>query len=114
MYQAVFHIDDKKKIQKAIGNTKGVATDFSDANVQHQIKWVINGTGVLRFTKENNEYREQIEHLLDRNLQVAVCKNSLLHFEIKPSEIIDGIEIVPTAVGELIRKQVEGWAYIKI
>lgn len=114
MYKILFHVDDKDQIDHAIGNVLGVSKDMEDAGDQFQIEVVANGTGVFAFTEDANENIKRIKSFLKDGIKIAVCRNSLTKFEIEDNELIDGINIVATAVGELVRKQANGWAYIKL
>jgi intracellular sulfur oxidation DsrE/DsrF family protein len=44
---------------------------------------------------------------------LAICNNSLRRLKIDPSQIKVEGTIVPSAVVELIKKQTEGWSYLK-
>lgn len=56
---------------------------------------------------------EKISTLLNKNVEVKACQNSIDHFEIDKSNIIDGVEVVPAGILSLIDLQNAGFAYIK-
>jgi intracellular sulfur oxidation DsrE/DsrF family protein len=49
----------------------------------------------------------------EKGVIIAVCNNSLKRLKIDPSELMQEVTVVPSAVVELIVKQSEGWSYLK-
>ena len=46
-------------------------------------------------------------------LSITFCANSIKHLEISVDELVPEAEIVPAGVSELVKKQNDGWAYIR-
>jgi len=44
---------------------------------------------------------------------IALCNNALNNLRLKPEDMLPEALVVPSGVGELVRKQAEGWAYIR-
>jgi hypothetical protein len=55
----------------------------------------------------------RIRHLAKQGVKFLVCANLLKHLEIPTDELAPGVEIVPAGVSELVKKQSDGWAYIR-
>ena len=43
----------------------------------------------------------------------AACAHSLSQLEIARNTLLESVEVVSSGVGELVKKQMEGWAYIR-
>jgi len=56
---------------------------------------------------------ETMESLYKKGVKFVACNNALTSYEIKKEDIVEFVDIVPTGVLELIKKQSEGYAYIK-
>ena len=56
---------------------------------------------------------EKISNLLEKNVSVLACQNSIDHFKIDPESIISGVKVVPAGILSLIQLQNDGFAYIK-
>jgi uncharacterized protein len=55
----------------------------------------------------------RIAELREKGVRFLLCNNSLTNLGLKQDELIEGCEVVPTGIVELIRLQQEGFAYIK-
>lgn len=107
----IFHLHDEERALTAISNMINLIKDLGEENVD--IELLVNGSGVKMMLK-NSEYIRKIDYLLKKNVNFRVCSNSLEGYEISEDELIDGAVVVPSGVGELIKKQEKGWNYIKI
>ena len=63
--------------------------------------------------KKRIEERTRIKIAKEKGVTIAVCNNSLKRLKIDPSELMQEVTVVPSAVVELIVKQAEGWSYLK-
>jgi len=68
------------------------------------------GVNVLR---KNSIYSQRVEKLIKTGVNFAACKNTTRAMNIQKKDLIEGVEIVSSGVGELIRKQSQGWLYIR-
>ena len=109
--KVVFHIHDEEKALTAISNINNLINDPGEENVQ--IELLMNGTGVKIMMKEG-EHRHRLEYLAEKGVDLKVCSNSLEGFKISEKELLDEAQSVPAGVTELVKKQDDGWSYIKI
>ena len=78
-----------------------------------QIEVVFHGQAIFAMMKDSTQFESRIKLAKEKGVTLAVCNNSLRRYKIDPSQIkTEGI-VVPSAVVELIRKQSEGWSYLK-
>lgn len=54
-----------------------------------------------------------MKSLHDKGVYFVACNNSLISNNIKRESLIDIVNIVPSGVVELVKKQSEGYSYIK-
>ena len=78
-----------------------------------QIEVVFHGKAVYAMMKDSTQFASRIKAAKERGVTLAVCNNSLKRLKIDPSQIAAEGIVVPSAVVELIRKQSEGWSYLK-
>lgn len=78
-----------------------------------EIEVVFHGQAVLAITKDAEQFAERIKIARSKGVTLAVCNNSLRRLKIDPAQIREEGTIVPSAVAELIRKQTDGWSYLK-
>ena len=78
-----------------------------------QIEVVFHGPAVYAMMKDSTQFASRIKVAKEKGVTLAVCNNSLRRLKIDPSQIATEGIVVPSAVVELIRKQSEGWSYLK-
>jgi intracellular sulfur oxidation DsrE/DsrF family protein len=107
--KVLLHLNSGKvdKQSELLGNIKNLLEDQGPENIVA----VINSDGVE--IAEKSEVEEILEGFPEK-VHIKICRNSLENREIKEEELINGVEVVPSAVGEIARLQEEGFDYIKI
>lgn len=107
----IFHLHDGERSKIAISNIINLMKDIGEENID--IELLMNGTGLKMMLKEA-EYVNKVDYLSKKGVVFCVCSNSLKALDMQENDIIEGTKIVPSGVGELVKKQNEGWNYIKI
>lgn len=112
-YRVVFHLDEnsEERFTEVLNNLRNLLNDLGEANIEAEL--VVNGNGVLQLTRRNESHLIRVRNLAKQGVHFVVCNNSLAHLKLDPSILMEEAEIVPSGVGELVRKQTEGWAYIR-
>ena len=112
-YHVVFHLDEpsKGRADQVFGNIENLLADLGENNVE--VELVANGGGVRALVKGPDSHSEQIELLAARGVRFAACAHSLSQLEIARDMLLELVEVVSSGVGELVKKQAEGWAYIR-
>lgn len=65
------------------------------------------------FQLPKNMNHEEIEALVKSGVRFLICQNSLNVYNLTKEAMLDVVGFVASGVGELVKKQAEGWAYIK-
>jgi intracellular sulfur oxidation DsrE/DsrF family protein len=78
-----------------------------------EIEVVFHGYAVKSLLKVEKSFEERVKIAKEKGVTIAVCNNTLKRLKIDPSELMQEVTVVPSAVVELIVKQSEGWSYIK-
>ncbi len=86
-----------------------VFTEAPDA----KIEVIFHSHSVYAMLKDTGYFRIQINALKKLGVVFAVCNNSLKKRNIEKGRVIPEAMIVPVAILEIVKKQEEGWAYIK-
>ncbi len=77
------------------------------------IEVVVHGKALGFIMKNKTHLETEIKQLLNNNLHIKACENSMKKHGVIKAELIDGIETVPSGVAEIILKQEDGWSYLK-
>jgi uncharacterized protein len=112
-YRVLFHLDEpsKGRAEQVLRNIENLLAELGDENVQ--VELVANGGGVKALVKDPDMFDELIEKLAARGIHFVACAHSLDALGINRESLLDPVQIVPAGVAELVRKQAEGWAYIR-
>lgn len=111
MYKIIFHVDEINKAKLALKNIKNLMADLGDENVH--IELLANSEGIKMLEKPAALYEALINELISRKVVFKACANTMKEMGISKESLLDSVQIVPSGVGELVKKQAEGFAYIK-
>ena len=59
------------------------------------------------------EFHERVEAVVRSGVRVAMCENTMRRVKLTKADLMPFATTVSSAMGELVRKQSEGWAYLK-
>lgn len=96
--------------------TAGVFRQINNALAQvpdMEIEVVFHGGAIFGMVKDSTTFSSRIRAAREKGVTLSVCNNSIKRYKVDPSSINPDAVIVPSAVVELIRKQSEGWSYLK-
>jgi len=112
-YRVVFHLDEpgKGRADQVFRNIENLLDDLGENTVE--VELVANGGGVYVLVKGPDSHAEQVGRLSTRGVLFAACAHSLSQLEIARDTLLESVEVVSSGVGELVKKQMEGWAYIR-
>ena len=110
-YQVVVHIDESDKGLLGLNNIENLLADLGRDNVN--VELVVNYEGIEILLLSPDTYVEQIERLEKMGVKFVACANTMRQRGIAKDELVEIVQIVPSGVGELVKKQAQGWAYIR-
>ena len=109
-YRAVFHLTEIERANLALNNVRNLLAELGDDQVDAEL--VTNSEGVKALLKAGL-YGERIYELAERGVRFVLCSKSLRAMGLEKEEFFDLAEVVPSGTGELVKKQAEGWAYVR-
>ena len=95
----------------ALANIDNLLADLGEGNVQ--VELVVNGEGIIALLRVPGQNASKVERLTARGVRFLACANSLRGMDASPQALLAGVEVVPSGVGHLVRRQAEGWAYLR-
>lgn len=78
-----------------------------------EIEVVFHGSAIYGLMKDSTIFTSRIKAAKEKGVVLAACNNSMKRLKIDASKLVGEAIIVPSAVVEMIRKQSEGWSYLK-
>ena len=110
--RVIFQVSDNDpaKWQLALNNAKNVQTDLGKDNVQIEI--VAYGPG-LAMLKADSKVTGGLASALDDSVGLIACENTMHNTKVTRDEMYGGIAYVQAGVTHIMKRQREGWAYIR-
>ena len=110
--RVVFQVSDNDpaKWNLALNNARNVQQDLGKDKVQIEI--VAYGPG-LAMLKAESKVADRLAGALDNNVGLLACENTMTNTKVSRSEMYEGIAYVKAGVTHIMKRQQEGWAYIR-
>ena len=102
--------NDPGKWNLALNNAKNLQADLGTGNVEIEI--VAYGPGIAML-KADSIVGNRIGEALGHGVKVSACENTMHGQKLVRADMLDGIGYVPAGVVEIMRRQQEGWAYLR-
>ena len=112
-YRVVFDMTSKDTInqQAVLRQVQGIKAAHPDA----QLEVVMYGDGSDLVVKNLSSQPLIVQQLItDHKVKFAVCAMTLKRKNIDKKQLIEGVDIVDDGIYEIIKRQGEGWGYIKV
>ena len=112
MQHAVIQVSDgdPHKWNLALNNAQNMQQALGKDNIQIEI--VAYGPGLKMF-KADSKIAPRINAALDANVQLSACGNTMKKMKVTKADLVGGVGVVPGGVIEIMKRQSEGWAYIR-
>ncbi len=93
-----------------MNNLKHLKAGWGDSVL---IEVVAHGPGLDFLTKGKTTQQEKINHFKKMGIMFIACENTMMERKIPKESIIAEAAFVRMGIGEIVRKQEQGWSYIK-
>jgi uncharacterized protein len=110
--QVVFQMSDADpaKWGLALNNMRNVQVEIGEEDVD--VELVAYGPGIAML-KGDSSVAKRISEALKGGIKVVACENTMKGMKLVYADMLADIGYVPSGVGELVRKQQQGYAYIR-
>jgi uncharacterized protein len=102
---------DPAKWGLALNNAGNVQAEFGGA-AQVAVEIVVFGPGI-GMLKSGSPVGARIAAVLQSGMSVVACENTMRGQKLTPADMLPTIGYVPSGVAEIVRKQQQGWAYVR-
>ncbi len=111
-YKAIIQLtsDDPKVHRSIIRQIGNLIAHLGNAV---EVRLVCHGSSLSFCTQAGNPFADDILASINQGVTIAVCRNMLVANSVDTAALIDGIEVIPSGIAELVILQQEGWSYIK-
>lgn len=111
--QVVFCITDAddESINHVLSSANNVLKFYGPEKVEMEI--VAYYHGIRALLKSEKEIAVRVNALMQYDVKFVACGNTMETKKIKPTELIEGSEIVTAGIVEMLERVKSGWIYIK-
>jgi intracellular sulfur oxidation DsrE/DsrF family protein len=111
-HRVVFQVSDNDpaKWNLALNNARNVQEDLGRDNVQIEI--VAYGPG-LAMLKAESAAVPRLAGALDNGVELIACENTMTNTKVSRDDMYAGISYVKAGVSHIMKRQAEGWAYVR-
>lgn len=102
--------NDPAKWNLALNNARNLQEDVGAANVDIEIVAYGPGIGMLKLESPTGS---RIADAMKANVKVIACENTMRGQKLTKDDMLPAISYVPAGVTEIMKKQGEGWAYLR-
>ena len=102
--------NDPAKWNLALNNAHNLQQDLGASNVKIEI--VAYGPGIAMLQAESI-VGNRIDDAVHAGVTVSACQNTMRGHKLTKADMLDGIDYVSAGVVEIMKRQEEGWAYIR-
>lgn len=102
--------NDPKKWQLALNNANNIQKDIGRDNVEIELVAYGPGIGILKL---DSPVAQRIQDALTADIKVVACQNTMRGQHLTKEDMLPEIGYVPSGVVELMKKQEQGYAYLR-
>lgn len=121
-WRVVLHVTtaDPYRLKTVLDEAEGLLQQHTADNQKVAVEILANGRGLNLLRKDTSAFAERIRELqsrYDETLAFRACQNAINRLKLEKNidvTLLPEAKVVPTAIGEVILRQQEGWAYVQI
>jgi intracellular sulfur oxidation DsrE/DsrF family protein len=110
--RTVFHVSTPADVPVVVAKVENLLADET-VGMDAVAVVIDDGETIARLHSDSAD-ADDLRALLDEGVALGVCNNAARHPAVSKSDLLDGVEVVSSGVGELTRLQHEGYAYIRL
>ena len=112
-YKVVFQLtsDNPKTWSGMLNNVENTLKDLGEDT---QIEVVAHSGGLAFLVKQTNQSAERAQVLSEKGVRFLACENTMNRKNINKDQLVPFAKTVTSGIGYIIKRQTEGWSYIRI
>ena len=102
--------NDPAKWNLALNNARNIQKDLGADKVEIEI--VAYGPG-LNMVKAGSAVAPRVEEATMGGVRIDACENTMANTKVSKEQILPGVAYVSSGVVQIMKRQQEGWAYVR-
>lgn len=100
---------DPNKQENVLRNIMNLLNEIDPAT---PVELVVHGPGIA-VALAATPLAEKVEELIKTGANVSACANTLRAQSLSVEQLIKGVDVVPSGIAQVVRRQWQGWAYVR-
>jgi len=113
--KVLIHVNEAERWGVALNSITNMKNGPDGANIETHV--ISNGHGVNGFVHQRDqalpEEIERMKQLAGRGVRFFACNNALAKEKIESKELPDFVDVVASSMEEIVKRQADGFGYIK-
>ena len=113
--KVLIHVNEPERWGVALNSITNMKNGPDGANIETHV--ISNGRGVNGFVNQRGrvlqEEIDRMKQLANRGVRFFACNNALAKEKIGSNELPDFVDIVASSMEEIVKRQADGFGYIK-
>ena len=101
---------DPARWNLVLNNVRNLQDDLGAANVEIEVVAYGPGIGMLKLDAVSNS---RVSDAIKAGVQISACENTMRNQKLARADMHPNVSYVPAGVTEIVRRQREGWAYLR-
>ena len=102
--------DSVDHMNQALNNARSALKEFGAGNVDVEIVVFGGGVKTLKYYAPI-PIADKVREVVTEGVRIVVSEKSLRHYKLRPSDMLEQVRYVKSAIVELVEKQTLGWSY---
>ena len=94
-----------------LGNVENLREALGAGSAQVEV--VAHGKGLGDLMKTNTALAERMQKLSDSGVAFVACENTMRKNSVTKEQLFPFVTTVDSGVAQVVRRQAEGWSYVK-
>lgn len=119
--KVLIHVNDghMAKLEQTLDEIEGLVNHYHNIHTDARVEVVINGEGLNLVRADVTAYAARIARMQKQygNLVFAACQNTMERLKREQgidARLLPGVTVIDSGVAQLMRRQQQGWAYIRV
>lgn len=120
-WRVLLHLttDNPKRLKVVLDEAEALLAQYAQTNQSLEMQILANDQGLNLLRADTSAYSQRVKAMQARykNLAFVACGTALKRLQDEKKlnvQLLPDVTVAPSALGEVMRKQSEGWTYIKI
>lgn len=110
--RTVFHVSTPEDVRTVVAKVRNLLAD--ETVEMDSVAVVLDRGEAIARLHADSDLADDLRDLLAEGVALKACSNAAQHPAVSKADLLEDVEVVSSGVGELIRLQDAGYAYIRL